>query len=158
MHRGLVRDRAVWGRRRLRSVGEERIVRFASLGDLEILKQEVYVSGDIVKRKIEWSEFLVAEHGGKVIGFLQLEYLWSAVPYIALIRVFPEHRNKGIGKSMLQFLEDLLRSNGHSMLYSSSQVDEPEPQEWHRHVGFEECGLIAGINNGIGEVFFRKRI
>jgi len=36
-------------------------------------------------------------------------------------------------------------------------VDEPEPQAWHRHMGFVECGIINGINeNGIGEVFFRK--
>ena len=28
-----------------------------------------------------------------------------------------------------------------------------------RHAGFEECGTIAGINEGgIGEVFFRKQL
>jgi len=43
------------------------------------------------------------------------------------------------------------------VLFSSSQANEPEPQAWHRHVGFEECGFIAGINEGgVGEVFFRK--
>jgi hypothetical protein len=45
------------------------------------------------------------------------------------------------------------------MLYSSSQADEQGPQEWHLHMRFEECGLIAGINNdGVGELFFRKRL
>jgi len=60
---------------------------------------------------------------------------------------------------MLRFMEDYLRENGHQQLFSSSQVDEAEPQAWHRHVGFEECGLIGGINDGgVGEVFFRKRL
>ena len=46
-----------------------------------------------------------------------------------------------------------------SALYSSSQVDEPPPQAWHRHMGFQECGIIAGINEGgVGEVFFRKAL
>ena len=43
------------------------------------------------------------------------------------------------------------------MLYSSSQADEPEAQAWHRRMGFEECGIVSGINEGgIGEVFFRR--
>jgi hypothetical protein len=52
-----------------------------------------------------------------------------------------------------------LRGQGCPALYSSSQADEPEAQAWHRRVGFEECGLIAGINRGgVGEVFFRKQL
>ena len=42
------------------------------------------------------------------------------------------------------------------MLYRSSQVDEPDPQAWHRDVGFEECGIIAGINKGLGESLFSQ--
>lgn len=41
-------------------------------------------------------------------------------------------------------------------LYSSSQANEAEPQQWHRHMGFAECGIINGINDGIGEVLFVK--
>jgi len=52
-----------------------------------------------------------------------------------------------------------LCDQGFDVLYSSSQVDEPKPQAWHRHMGFEECGVINGINQGdIGEIFFRKRL
>ena len=37
----------------------------------------------------------------------------------------------------------------------SSQVDEAEPQAWHRHIGFVECGILAGLNEGdVGEVFY----
>jgi GNAT superfamily N-acetyltransferase len=93
-----------------------------------------------------------------LLGFLQFEYLWSAVPYIALIRVFPEHQRRGVGRALLGFLEDFLKGNGHERLYSSSQADEPEPQEWHRHQGFNECGIIKEINDGVDEVFFCKSL
>lgn len=44
-------------------------------------------------------------------------------------------------------------------LYSSSQVDEGEPQAWHRHMGFVECGILAGVNEGgVGEVFYQKAL
>jgi len=115
------------------------------------------VDAQILRWKVRRREIIVAEVEGRPVGYLRLEYLWSQVPYIGLIRVVPEHRRRGVGKAMLHFLEEFLRSKGHRWLYSSSQADEPEPQAWHRHMGFRECGFIAGINRGeVGEVFFRK--
>jgi len=56
-------------------------------------------------------------------------------------------------------LETHLKNKGHSKLYSSSQVNEEEPQSWHRNIGFIETGIINGINEGgVGEVFFVKNI
>jgi len=115
------------------------------------------VPAKVIKRKIEQREIMVAEKAGQLVGYLRLEYLWSIVPYIALIWVVEEQRQRGVGRAMLHYLENALLEQGHTALYSSSQANEPEPQAWHRHVGFEECGFITGINEGgIGEVFFRK--
>ncbi|MEI2692989.1 MAG: GNAT family N-acetyltransferase [Anaerolineae bacterium] len=110
-------------------------------------------------RKIEAQEILVAEANGALVGYLRLEFLWSLVPYIALIHVLPEYQRQGAGHALLAFLEDRLRRQGHTVLYSSSQADEAEPQAWHRHMGFVECGFVAGINaGGVGEIFFRKQL
>ena len=134
-------------------------VRFANLGDLDFVGQDGYIPTEVVKRKIVWNEVVVAVRDCGLVGYLRLEYLWSLVPYIALIQVLTEHRRQGVGKAMLQFIEEFLHERGHNTLYSSSQVNEPEPQAWHRHMGFEECGIINGINaGGAGEVFFRKRL
>ena len=145
---------------------EEIVVRFARRDDLDFAHQDGYIPGEVLKRTIEAQtlnpdrieDVVIAEWTGKRVGYVRLEYLWSIVPYIALIRVLPEYRRQGVGKALLGFLETFLRDAGHEALYSSSQADEPEPQAWHRHVGFEECGFIAGINDGVGEVFFRKNL
>lgn len=133
-------------------------VRFAIASDADALLKHVYVSDVVLRRKIEAGDFVIAVSESELLGFVQLEYLWSKVPYLALIRVLNGHRRRGVGKALLGFLEDHLRENGHAVLYSSSQADEPEPQEWHRHVGFTECGLLKEINDGIDEIFFRKTI
>ncbi len=138
---------------------EELSVRFANLIDLDFVQQDHHIPTEIVKRKIKWQEVIVAERNGSLVGYVRLEYLWSSIPYIALIYVLPEHRRQGVGKAMIYFIEGFLHDRGHSALYSSSQVNESEPQAWHRHVGFEECGIIAGINaGGVGEVFYCKRL
>jgi len=112
-----------------------------------------------VRRKIEDGAVFIAERSGERVGYLRLEYLWTKLPYIELIRVLEPHRRVGVGRALLAFVEVDAAAGGHAVLYSSSQADEPEPQAWHRRMGFEECGILAGINEGgVGEVFFRKAL
>jgi ribosomal protein S18 acetylase RimI-like enzyme len=134
-------------------------VRFATGADLAWCTQQDDPPSAIITRKIDANEVLIAEIDGLPVGFLRVEYLWSALPYIAMIRVLEADRQQGIGRALLAFLESYLRAQGHTVLLSSSQVDEPPPQAWHRHMGFVECGILAGINpGGVGEVFFRKEL
>ena len=134
-------------------------VRYADYPDSDFVGQDGYVSGEVLRRKIEAQEVFIAEQAKKPAAYLRLEFLWSEIPYIALIQVMDPFRKQGIGRALLSHVEVVLRKSGHTKLYSSSQVDEPEPQEWHRHMGFIECGVIAGLNEGgIGEIFFSKEL
>ncbi len=135
-------------------------VRWATSADLDFLLTTgaVHLPVTMLTRKITWQEVAIAEQADKRVGYLQLDYLWSIVPFIAAIWVREPYRKHGAGRALLAFIEDYARAQGHSLLYSSSQLDEPPPQAWHRHMGFEECGILAGYNDGIGEVFFRKRL
>ena len=146
---------------------DEMVIRFARLDDLDFAYQDGYIPATVLKRKIDAQlalnpdcieDVVIAEWNGKRVGYMRLEYLWSIVPYISLIQVLPEYRRRGVGKTLLRFIETFLRDAGHEVLYSSSQADEPEPQAWHRHVGFEECGFITGINERVGEVLFCKSL
>ncbi len=134
-------------------------VRFAEQGDLTFVSQDQYIPNEVVARKIEAREVLIAELDGFPAGYLRLEYLWSLVPFISLITVAADFRRRGVGKALLDFCLATLSQDGHPWLYSSSQADESEPQAWHRHMGFQDCGLIAGINKGgVSELFFRKAV
>jgi len=135
-------------------------IRLAAQAELDFVRQiDRHIPVEVAARKIEAQEILIAEANSALVGYLRLEFLWSLVPYIALIRVMPEYQRQGAGRALLAFLEDRLRGQGHTVLYSSSQADEAEPQAWHRHMGFAECGFVAGINaGGVGEIFFRKQL
>lgn len=134
-------------------------VRRALQSDLRFVSQDGHTNTEIIRQKIEQREVLIAEVDGEPAGYLRIELLWSIQPYLSLIRVLERYRGKGVSRVLLEHLENGLRGEGHAVLFSSSQVDEAEPQAWHRHMGFQECGVITGLNEGgVGELFFRKAL
>ena len=133
------------------------VVRSATIDDLDFVSQDGHISREVVRDKVGRTEVVVATLDGREIGYARVEFLWSVVPYLSFIWVLESDRRQGAGEAILAHLESRFEAEGHSALFSSSQADEPEPQAWHRHMGFEECGFIGGINGGgVGEVFFRK--
>jgi GNAT superfamily N-acetyltransferase len=135
-------------------------IRFATDRDIDdCISFDHCKKRDIISNKIEMREVIVAEYDAEIIGYLKIEYIWSILPYISLIYINKEFRGNGIGTKMLKFLESFLLSKGYKLLLSSSQVNEIDPQSWHRSKGFEECGVLLGINeSGIGEIFFKKML
>ena len=134
-------------------------VRLANQSDLDFVSQDGYLSKEEVFWKIKRKECFVLSVDSNLAGYLRLEFLWSLVPFIALILIKERYQKKGYSRDLLGFVEKTLKNRGYEVLFSSSQADEPTPQAWHRHIGFEECGVINGINEGgVGEIFFRKKL
>ena len=134
-------------------------VRIAESADLDFVSQDGYIPKEEVSWKIQRKECFVLSVDGKPVGYLRIEYLWSMLPYISLIIIQEAYRMRGYSRDLLGFVEEFLKEKGHKVLFSSSQADEPLPQAWHRHMGFEECGVINGVNaGGVGELFFKKEL
>lgn len=151
-------------------------VRLAELKDLDFCIESDFQHVDAyrgrmfmekyLRRRIEADDVIIAEVDGKPVGYLRIEYLGLIAPYLGIIGVNEEYQRKGIGTAMIEFLEEHLVSqkehkvfklDGQAVLHSSAEATAIESQAWHRAVGFKECGIIAGCNEGgIGEIFFRK--
>jgi predicted GNAT superfamily acetyltransferase len=134
-------------------------VRLAVPDDLAFIQQKCHFAEKEVLRKFGENQIFLLTVDDNPAGYLSIGYLWSTVPYIDMLWISEAYQKKGFSRPLLGFVEDYLKERGHSTLYSSSTADEEEPQAWHRHMGFVECGVISGLNDGgIGEIFFRKRL
>ncbi len=112
-----------------------------------------------LRYKIEMSEIFIAEHEGKPVGYMRVDRFFARLPYIGLIYVEKDLRAQGIGKALLNFLEERTASEGGKFILSSSQENEPEPQYWHKKWGFREAGRISDVNEDYAdEIVFRKNI
>ena len=132
-------------------------VRLAVPDDLAFIMRKCHFSKEEVLRKIGEDQIFILTVENQPAGYLSIGYLWSTIPYIDMLWISEAYQKKGFSRNLLGFVEGYLKERGYTILYSSSTADEAEPQAWHRHIGFIECGVINGINEGgIGEIFFRK--
>jgi GNAT superfamily N-acetyltransferase len=113
----------------------------------------------LLESKLRDGAVLLAFVRGQPVGWMVQNLLWARVPFIELLHVEPEQRRLGVAAALLLAIEDQLRAEGRALLFSSAQDDNPAGLSWHLELGFEESGVIDGVNAGdIGEVFFRKAL
>lgn len=131
-------------------------VRLAREDDLPALQRlDRWPKERVWRHKIAGGEVLVLEQGGRVVGLVRYELLWTTVPFMSLIEIEPEHRGRGYSRLMLAFLKEHLKAQGRVALLSSSQTDEPAAQRWHLHMGFRSNGIIENVmDEGIGELVY----
>lgn len=136
------------------------IIRFAKTEDLDsCLKLDLHKNIEVVLNKITMNEVIVCEVDNIIVGCLKIEYLWTHLPFISYIVVQDSFRTFGIGSKLLSFLENHLKSKGCSFLLSSTMTDAITPQKWHIKKGFQECGVLCGINDhNVGEIFYKKTL
>ena len=99
---------------------------------------------------------LIVDSGDKAAGYLIYQVLWGNTPFLALVRVLPESRGKGIGKKMLSICEEKLKKEGYEAIISSSEKVNKEGNEFHVKMGFEPVGTVQMIYGA--EVFYRKNL
>lgn len=108
------------------------------------------------KEGITAERVLVAFHGQDVAGYLIYQILWGNTPFLALVRVLPEFRGKGLGTQLLSLCEEKLKKEGYEALISSSEKSNPEGNAFHTKMGFTSIGTLQMIYGG--EVFYKKHL
>lgn len=76
--------------------------------------------------------------------------------YISTVYVDENHRGKGIGRKLLQAIEQRAKALGANMI----RLDTFDWQgaEFYRKLGYEEVGMYKNEVDGFAEFFFLKRI
>jgi GNAT superfamily N-acetyltransferase len=95
--------------------------------------------------KIQAREILVAESDGVLAGLLRFDLMWSAVPFIAQVRVLEKYRRQEVGRELLREVEE--RAHGSIAVLSSIALrsDRTAALGWHEAMGFERFGHVEGM-------------
>lgn len=133
-------------------------IRYARSEDIDWLQHhDDLVSLEWINRSVENSEYILAERHNEPLGYLRYSYFWGKIPFMDMIFVLADHRYDGVGSAMLKFWERAMIQKHATVLMTSSELGELEPQAWHRRNGYKECGQLAlGRYQSSPEVFFIK--
>ena len=103
------------------------------------------------------SGYVIWEENQRV-GIMAHCILWDNLPFLNLIFVKEEYRNKGFAKKAIIYWENEMKNQGYKMTLISTQVDE-EAQHLYRKLGYIDCGGLVFQNTPFDqpmELFFRK--
>lgn len=91
-------------------------------------------------------EFYVARNDQEIIGFctLRLNGVGNIGAYIRMIVVSETHRNKGIGKMLLNYVWNLVKEHIPNLFLICS-TDNLGAQKFYEREGFKQVGILDGL-------------
>ena len=116
------------------------LIRYAQLNDkTEWFRLDRHLPEAGFEEKIRNKQGYVLTEDDKVIGVLRYNLFWDNTPFCTMLFIDSDHRRKGYGKLLMEHWEQDMRSKGHGMLMTSTQVDE-EAQHFYRKLGYKDSG------------------
>jgi ribosomal protein S18 acetylase RimI-like enzyme len=95
---------------------------------------------------------------GKVIGFAVLQMKGTFTGYLQSICVAPGMRSKGVGKFLLEFVEEYIFQFSPNVFLCVSSFNE-RAAKLYEQSGYEKVGVIKNfIEDGFDEILMRKTL
>jgi len=76
--------------------------------------------------------------GETQIGFVAIEKAGENLYYMERLAVLPRHRHHGHGRTLVQFVEDHVRTDGGRVISIGIIYESPILKDWYRQMGFRE--------------------
>jgi N-acetylglutamate synthase-like GNAT family acetyltransferase len=139
------------------------VIRKATQADLDEIKaladahkQELgFVLRPILARSIEQGELIVTENSSGLVGFVQYHHRRDEQTTLHNIVIKPEYRDYGIGRQLIQALENEARSNNKRLI--SLKCPEGLPaNNFYRQVGYQQVRIETGKSRRL--LIWRKEI
>lgn len=91
------------------------------------------------EKKVRDRQGYILLEDNKPIGLLRFNLFWDNTPFCNMLFVDRDHQGRGFGKTLMEYWEADMRSQGYGMLLTSTQVDEGA-QHFYRKLGYKDCG------------------
>lgn len=97
--------------------------------------------------------------GKKLAGVIVIQAPFLHGPYLKLIGVLPEFQRRGIGESLLRWMENEARKAEARQLWLCVSTFNTRAQVFYERMGFEAVGVLDKLVSGAtDELFMRKRL
>jgi GNAT superfamily N-acetyltransferase len=117
-------------------------VRYATSNDQAFwFSLDKHLSESEFALKVRDKRGYIIANDGTPIGIMRYNLFWDSIPFLTLIYIEESQQGKGYGRQVMQYWENEMRSLGHKMVMTSTQVDE-DAQHFYRKLGYKDRGCL----------------
>lgn len=116
---------------------------FATDSDYEYIRnRDHHISESLILSKIKGNEiYILRNQDESNIGWMRYGYFWDNTPFMNMIWVDEQYRDKGGGKQIVLFWEEQMKQKGFNLIMTSTQADEGA-QHFYRKLGYQDAGCL----------------
>lgn len=132
-------------------------IEYANETDLNIINEyDEHISKEELLKSILDKRVTVAKDNDKIIAWTRYNLFWDNTPFLNMIFVLEEHRNSGIGKTLLDFWEKDMKNKNFKRVMTSTLSNETA-QHIYRNLGYKDAGSLLLENEAL-EIIFTKKL
>lgn len=132
-------------------------IRRAGKSDIEILSVfDRHIRKPELESAISLGRVLVAENKGTFLGWLRWNLFWDNTPFMNMLFLLEEYRNKGYGKAMVSYWERMMQEEGYPLVMTSSLSNETA-KYFYRKLNYVDSGGLLLPEESL-EIIFTKKI
>ncbi|MEY8382838.1 GNAT family N-acetyltransferase [Christensenellaceae bacterium 44-20] len=132
-------------------------IRKAQAEDFAFLSEhDGHIAPDELEAQIERGRILIAQEGGRRIGWLRWNLFWDNTPFLNLLFLMEEHRKKGYGRQLMQEWERRMAAQSFGLLMTSTLASE-QAQHFYRALGYRDAGSLLLEGEAL-EIIFTKEL
>ncbi len=141
-------------------------------------KEHIYACAEIISKEHAWQVYgfdfkksvqvletmedviYIAKVNNKVAGFITLRIngVGNIGAYVRMIAVNSECRNQGIGKAMVDYIQQVAHDSGMDNIFLICSTDNPKGEKFYLHNGFMKVGILQSlVVEGHDEILFRRK-
>ncbi|MGG1619388.1 GNAT family N-acetyltransferase [Paenibacillus sp. NRS-1782] len=131
---------------------------FATDSDYGYIRdRDHHISESLIQVKIKGNEiYILRNQDESNIGWMRYGYFWDNTPFLNMIWVDEQYRDKGVGKQVVLFWEDQMKQKGFKLVMTSTLANE-EAQHFYRKLGYRDAGCLLLENEPL-EIILTKKL
>ncbi|KJD44886.1 GNAT family N-acetyltransferase [Paenibacillus terrae] len=116
-----------------------------------------HISESLIQVKIKGNEiYILRNQDESNIGWMRYGYFWDNTPFLNMIWVDEQYRDKGVGKQVVLFWEDQMKQKGFKLVMTSTLANE-KAQHFYRKLGYRDAGCLLLENEPL-EIILTKKL
>lgn len=132
-------------------------IRIAKKEDTKlILKYDKHISESELYSSISLGRVIIAEYDNKFIGWLRWNLFWDDTPFMNMLYIIEDYHNKGYGKKLVMFWENLMKQNNYKFVMTSTLSNE-NAQHFYRKLNYIDSGSLLLKGEAL-EIIFTKEL